>query len=146
MFRILLQIPSYHKPPYRSDPVIERAHWHSQPGTRTILIASPSAKLFPSCWHFLAHCCNTRLALGALEHLSRMGYSVVCELNMLYDLLSGIERLNGTRFLCALYMSLNYPTESNWGHIAQFKIWHRNSFDTCTLNCYQYRSISSYLH
>lgn len=32
--------------------------------------------------------------------------------------------------------------EINQGHIAQFKNWHRNSFDTCTLN--QCRSISLY--
>lgn len=107
MLHILLQIPFYHKPPYRSDSLIEWAHWHSQPGTRAILIASPSAKLFLSCWHFLAHCSDTRLALGSLSISSGMGYSVVCELNMLYDPLSGIERqdwgLNGIYFAFSAY-------------------------------------------
>lgn len=89
MFHILLHWSSYHKPPYRSDPVIEQAHWHSQPpGTRAVLIASPSAKLFLSCWHFLAHCSDTRLAPGSLEHLSWNG--ILCGLRTEYALWSAI--------------------------------------------------------
>lgn len=112
MLHILLQIPFYHKPPYRSDPLIEWAHWHSQPGTRAILIASPSAKLFLSCWHFLAHCSDTRLALGSLEHLSRNG--ILCGLGTECALWSAIWNWEAglgiewdIRFLCALYKSLN---------------------------------------